>query len=63
MPCLLSIVVPVYNEQQTLPQFLQRIRAALAPVSSARWPASFPATFSLTPDRSKRFPEKLVASG
>ena len=33
MPCLLSIVVPVYNEQQTLPQFLQRIRAALSPVT------------------------------
>ena len=33
MPCLLSIVVPVYNEQQTLPRFLQTIRAALLPVT------------------------------
>jgi len=33
MPCLLSIVVPVYNEQQTLPRFLQQIRAALLPVT------------------------------
>ena len=33
MPCLLSIVVPVYNEQQTLPRFLERMRAALLPVT------------------------------
>jgi glycosyltransferase involved in cell wall biosynthesis len=33
MPCLLSIVVPVYNEQQTLPRFLETIRAALLPVT------------------------------
>jgi dolichol-phosphate mannosyltransferase len=33
MSCLLSIVVPVYNEQQTLPRFLERIRAALLPVT------------------------------
>ena len=33
MPCLLSIVVPVYNAQQTLPRFLQTIRAALLPVT------------------------------
>ena len=33
MPCLLSIVVPVYNEQQTLPRFLDRMRAALLPVT------------------------------
>jgi dolichol-phosphate mannosyltransferase len=33
MACLLSIVVPVYNEQQTLPRFLEKMRAALAPVT------------------------------
>jgi dolichol-phosphate mannosyltransferase len=33
MPCLLSIVVPVYNEQQTLPRFLPQMRAALASVT------------------------------
>jgi dolichol-phosphate mannosyltransferase len=33
MPCLLSVVVPVYNEQQALPRFLERMRAALAPVT------------------------------
>ena len=33
MPCLLSIVVPVYNEEQTLPRFLEGIRAALQPVT------------------------------
>jgi dolichol-phosphate mannosyltransferase len=33
MSCLLSIVVPVYNEEQTLPRFLAAIRPALAEVT------------------------------
>jgi dolichol-phosphate mannosyltransferase len=33
MPCLLSVVVPVYNEEQTLPKFLAAIRPALAEVT------------------------------
>jgi glycosyltransferase involved in cell wall biosynthesis len=33
MPCLLSIVVPVYNEEQTLPRFLAAIRPVLAEVT------------------------------
>jgi len=33
MSCLLSIVVPVYNEEQTLPKFLAAIRPVLAEVT------------------------------
>jgi dolichol-phosphate mannosyltransferase len=33
MSCLLSVVVPVYNEEQTLPKFLAAIRPALAEVT------------------------------
>jgi len=33
MSCLLSIVVPVYNEEQTLPRFLAAIRPVLAEVT------------------------------
>src|SRR5262252_241110 len=33
MSCLLSIVVPVYNEEQTLPRFLATIRPVLAEVT------------------------------
>ena len=33
MPCLLSVVVPVYNEEQTLPRFLATIRPVLASVT------------------------------
>ena len=33
MSCLLSIVVPVYNEEQTLPKFLAAIRPALSEVT------------------------------
>jgi dolichol-phosphate mannosyltransferase len=33
MSCLLSVVVPVYNEEQTLPKFLAAIRPALAGVT------------------------------
>jgi polyisoprenyl-phosphate glycosyltransferase len=33
MSCLLSIVVPVYNEEQTLPRFLATIRPVLASVT------------------------------
>src|SRR5215831_10905569 len=33
MACLLSIVVPVYNEEQTLPQFLATVRPVLAEVT------------------------------
>jgi dolichol-phosphate mannosyltransferase len=33
MPCLLSVVVPVYNEEQTLPKFLAAIRPALSAVT------------------------------
>jgi dolichol-phosphate mannosyltransferase len=33
MSCLLSIVVPVYNEEQTLPKFLATIRPVLAEVT------------------------------
>jgi dolichol-phosphate mannosyltransferase len=33
MSCLLSIVVPVYNEEQTLPKFLTTIRPVLAEVT------------------------------
>jgi len=33
MTCLLSVVVPVYNEEQTLPRFLAAIRTALAAVT------------------------------
>jgi dolichol-phosphate mannosyltransferase len=33
MACLLSIVVPVYNEEQSLPQFLATIRPVLAEVT------------------------------
>lgn len=33
MACLLSVVVPVYNEEQTLPAFLAAIRPALAQVT------------------------------
>jgi dolichol-phosphate mannosyltransferase len=34
MPCLLSVVVPIYNEEQTLPKFLAAIRPVLAEVSA-----------------------------
>jgi dolichol-phosphate mannosyltransferase len=33
MSCLLSVVVPVYNEEQTLPRFLATIRPVLATVT------------------------------
>jgi dolichol-phosphate mannosyltransferase len=33
MSCLLSVVVPVYNEEQTLPRFLATIRPVLAQVT------------------------------
>jgi glycosyltransferase involved in cell wall biosynthesis len=33
MSCLLSVVVPVYNEEQTLPRFLATIRPVLAEVT------------------------------
>jgi len=33
MSCLLSVVVPVYNEEQTLPRFLATIRPVLASVT------------------------------
>ncbi len=33
MSCLLSVVVPIYNEEQTLPKFLAAIRPALAEVT------------------------------
>jgi glycosyltransferase involved in cell wall biosynthesis len=33
MSCLLSVVVPVYNEEQTLPHFLETIRPVLAQVT------------------------------
>jgi glycosyltransferase involved in cell wall biosynthesis len=33
MSCLLSVVVPVYNEEQTLPRFLATIRPVLAAVT------------------------------
>ena len=33
MSCLLSIVVPIYNEEQTLPKFLAAIRPALSEVT------------------------------
>ena len=33
MPCLLSVLVPVYNEEQTLPKFLAAIRPVLAQVT------------------------------
>jgi glycosyltransferase involved in cell wall biosynthesis len=33
MACLLSVVVPVYNEEQTLPRFLATIRPVLATVT------------------------------
>jgi dolichol-phosphate mannosyltransferase len=33
MSCLLSVVVPVYNEEQTLPRFLAAIRPVLAQVT------------------------------
>jgi dolichol-phosphate mannosyltransferase len=33
MPCLLSVVVPVYNEEQTLPRFLAAIRPVLSEVT------------------------------
>ena len=31
MSCLLSVVVPVYNEEQSLPRFLATIRPVAAP--------------------------------
>ena len=33
MSCLLSVVVPVYNEEQTLPRFLATMRPVLAGVT------------------------------
>ena len=33
MSCLLSIVVPVYNEEQTLPKFLAALRPVLTEVT------------------------------
>lgn len=33
MPCLLSVVVPVYNEEQSLPRFLGTIRPVLSEVT------------------------------
>jgi glycosyltransferase involved in cell wall biosynthesis len=33
MACLLSVVVPIYNEEQTLPKFLETIRPVIAEVT------------------------------